>query len=79
MTTAKMAVRFLAALFLAAALLGGRPSEAARGASSNGGGEREGAGLAVDPKAGITLVPYGTWRDAFEAAPTELGAQIVAG
>ena len=35
--------------------------------------------LDVDAKAGITRVPFGTWTGVFDAAPTELGTQIVAG
>lgn len=38
-----------------------------------------GGTLDMDPKAGISRTPFGTWPGVFDAAPSELGAQIVAG
>ena len=55
------------------------------GGGGNGGGGGGGLGgsgggaLDVDVKAGISRTPFGTWPEVFDAAPTELGAQIVAG
>ena len=58
------------------------------GGVGGGGGSGGGGGLGVvaslgaldvDAKAAITRVPFGTWTGVFDAAPTELGAQIVAG
>lgn len=53
-----------------------------RAAVDGGGGGLGVAGggtLDADPKAGISRTPFGTWPGVFDAAPSELGAQIVAG
>lgn len=44
-----------------------------------GGGGGGGGALDVDPRAGITRAPFGTWRGVFDVAPTDLGARIVSG